>query len=201
MSNAAKWSKNVVLIDADYADSVAFNLSVNFERMLGRQIPKADLADWLDCLALDGGLRPAPQNEVQCVFLYSPEKSTLRNFQPASLTSDLDGRAFRDNLGEFLLQSVPIEDVVGRKDFFCSPSKPSDRPPKWSACSSWATWSPSAATSSPPPPPSRAKTSPSSRWSPSTCAAATPNCSDFRSPTHSAWKGRNSFKPITEKFI
>jgi len=118
MSNAAKWSKNVVLIDADYADSVAFNLSVNFERMLGRQIPKADLADWLDCLALDGGLRPAPQNEVQCVFLYSPEKSTLRNFQPASLTSDLDGRAFRDNLGEFLLQSVPIEDVVGRKNFF-----------------------------------------------------------------------------------
>ena len=29
-----KWSENVILVDADYVDAVAFNLIVNFERML-----------------------------------------------------------------------------------------------------------------------------------------------------------------------
>ena len=42
-----KWSENVILVDADYVDAVAFNLIVNFERMLNRPIPKADLAQWL----------------------------------------------------------------------------------------------------------------------------------------------------------
>ena len=44
--NNTKWSRNVILVDGDYVDSVAFNLIVNFERMLGRRIPKADTA-WL----------------------------------------------------------------------------------------------------------------------------------------------------------
>ena len=38
-----KWSENVIIIDGDYVDSVAFNLIVNFERMIGRHIPEADL--------------------------------------------------------------------------------------------------------------------------------------------------------------
>ena len=29
-----KWSENVILVDADYVDKVAFNLIVNFERMI-----------------------------------------------------------------------------------------------------------------------------------------------------------------------
>ena len=51
------WSENVLIIDADYVDNVAFNLIVNFERIIGRRIPQADLARWLVCLALDGGVR------------------------------------------------------------------------------------------------------------------------------------------------
>ena len=46
-----KWSANVILVDADYVDKVAFNLIVNFERMLGRQIPRANMALWADCVA------------------------------------------------------------------------------------------------------------------------------------------------------
>ena len=57
-----KWSKNVILVDADYVDKVAFDLIVNFERMLGRRIPQADMARWLECVALDGGLRPQPSD-------------------------------------------------------------------------------------------------------------------------------------------
>ena len=42
------WSENVIVVDADYVDNVAFNLIVNFERIIGRRIPQADLARWLD---------------------------------------------------------------------------------------------------------------------------------------------------------
>ena len=52
-----QWSQNVIVADADYVDDVAFNLIVNFERMLGRRIPPADMARWAECIALDGGLR------------------------------------------------------------------------------------------------------------------------------------------------
>ena len=55
--NKEKWSENVIIVDADYVDKVVFDLTVNFERMLGRRVPKADMARWVECVALDGGLR------------------------------------------------------------------------------------------------------------------------------------------------
>jgi hypothetical protein len=51
--NDVKWSESVILVDADYVDKVAFDLTVNFERMLGRRIQQADIAQWLECVALD----------------------------------------------------------------------------------------------------------------------------------------------------
>ena len=48
-----KWNETVILVDADYVDKVAFNLIVNFERMIGRRIPQADMAQWLECVAMD----------------------------------------------------------------------------------------------------------------------------------------------------
>lgn len=74
----AKWSKNVILVDADYIDKVAFNLIVNFERMLGRRIPKANMAIWADCVALDGGLRPG-DNQTQVILIHTKEKKQLDN--------------------------------------------------------------------------------------------------------------------------
>ena len=35
---------NLIIIDADFADRVAFDLIVNFERIFGRPIPNADPA-------------------------------------------------------------------------------------------------------------------------------------------------------------
>ena len=34
---------NMVIVDADHIDRVVFDLIVNFERMIGRRIPNADL--------------------------------------------------------------------------------------------------------------------------------------------------------------
>ncbi len=112
-----RWSKNVVLVDGDYVDSVAFNLTVNFERMIGRRIPKADTARWIDCIALDGGLR-SDDNETQVVFIHSKKRTSLENFNPGDYASELDGKAFRDNLGEFLLSSLPTEDDVNGSNLF-----------------------------------------------------------------------------------
>ena len=80
-----KWSEHVILVQADYVDRVAFDLSVNYERMLGRRIPKADLAHWLVCAALDGGVTPGA-NEIQVVLIHSKEKKQLDNFLPASFS-------------------------------------------------------------------------------------------------------------------
>lgn len=109
-----KWSKNVILVDADYVDKVAFDLIVNFERMIGRQIPQADMAQWLECVALDGGLR-AGDNEVQVVLLHG--KKQMANFVPGEFR-ELDGKAFNGQLGEFLISCIKVEEMVTMDDLF-----------------------------------------------------------------------------------
>ena len=90
------WSENVIVADADYIDQVAFNLTVNFERMIGRRIPLADLARWVECVALDGGVRQREEPQVTTVVLVHEKKMDhLRNFMPANYKDELKGKAFR----------------------------------------------------------------------------------------------------------
>ena len=110
-----RWSENVILADADYIDRVAFNLIVNFERMLGRRIPQADIARWIDCVALDGGIREG-EHETQVVLIHQKGKLGLENFVPSAYR-ELDGKAFKDHLGEFAINAYPIEQIAG-EDFF-----------------------------------------------------------------------------------
>lgn len=112
--NKAEWKENVILVDADHVDKVAFDLIVNFERMIGRQIPQADMAKWLECVALDGGLREG-NHQTQVVMFY--QKQRLENFQPSAI-ADLNGKAFSGPLGEFLISCVPVEDMVSIEDLF-----------------------------------------------------------------------------------
>ena len=113
-----KWSEHVILVQADYLDRVAFDLTVNYERMLNRPIPKADLAHWLVCAALDGGVTPGA-NELQVVLIHSKEKKQLDNFLPASFDKELDGKGFDDpHLGTFSISSLQIENLVSGADFF-----------------------------------------------------------------------------------
>ena len=122
------WKENVILVDADYIDKVAFDLIVNFERMLGRRIPPADMAQWLECVALDGGLRKGEdrshadltveERQTQVVFLHRKGSQQMENFQPGNF-AELDGKAFKGPLGEFLLSSVVVEDMVTIDDLFC----------------------------------------------------------------------------------
>ena len=47
-TNNIKWSENVIIADADYIDKVAFDLTVNFERMINRRIPPWRRVAWPD---------------------------------------------------------------------------------------------------------------------------------------------------------
>ncbi len=112
------WSENVIIIDANYVDKVAFNLIVNFERMLSRPIPQADMARWIDCVALDGGLRQGA-HQTQVILIHSKDRHQLSNFVPSDYAADLTNKAFKDQLGEFLLDSYTTdEDIVSYNDFF-----------------------------------------------------------------------------------
>lgn len=117
MKNLEHWSENIIIVDADYVDKVAFDLIVNFERMIGRHIPQADLAHWIDCIALDGGIKEKEENESQVIFIHSKDKAEMKNFQPSDFSENLNGKAFKDNLGEFVMSCYAVEEVVNKDDF------------------------------------------------------------------------------------
>ena len=110
------WNENVVIADADYIDKVAFNLIVNFERMLNRRIPQADLARWIDCIALDGGIREG-DNHVQVILVHAKQREALANFRPSHYDTELNGMAFKDHLGEFAISAFPTEPLVTKQEF------------------------------------------------------------------------------------
>lgn len=113
--NEEKWTENVILADADHVDNVAFDLTVNFERMLGRRIPQADMAQWAECVALDGGLREG-EHEVQVILIHKNQNKQMKNFVPGNYDEELNGKAFRGRLGEFTITAVQTEEMVSKAD-------------------------------------------------------------------------------------
>ena len=106
-TNNIKWSENVIIADADYIDRVAFDLIVNFERMINRRIQPADMAQWAVCIALDGGLREG-EHETQVVLIHDKQSMAMKNFRPANY----------EKVGEFIISSYPTEEkMVGKDDF------------------------------------------------------------------------------------
>ncbi len=115
--NQIQWGENVIIVDADYVDKVAFDLIVNFERMIGRRIPPADLAKWLVCIALDGGLREG-NHQTSVVMIYDKKSGSMENFLPSSYETELNAKAFKDpRLGEFTISCFPVENIVSKEDY------------------------------------------------------------------------------------
>ena len=52
------------------------------------------------------------------VLIHAKEKAGLENFVPADYEKELDGKAFKDNLGEFTIGAYPIEDIADGAQFF-----------------------------------------------------------------------------------
>lgn len=111
-----KWSENIIIVDGDYIDHVAFDLIVNFERMLNRRIPVADFSQWAVNIALDGRLKSG-NHETQVVLLHDKQNPKLENFAPADYAKELNGQAFKDSqLGEFIINAIATDDEVAEKD-------------------------------------------------------------------------------------
>lgn len=109
-------AENVIIADADYLDKVAFNLTVNFERVINRPIPKADLARWTDCIALDGGLREG-RHQTTVVLVHDRHTKEMKNFVPSHFDTELNATAFSDHLGEFTFSACHTEDMASSNDF------------------------------------------------------------------------------------
>lgn len=118
MTSGWQWGENVIIADADYIDFVAFDLTVNFERMIGRHIAKADMAQWVTCVALDGGCKADDgKAATDVVLVHDNRNSEMNNFNPSAYgdgsrpedLADADvlgGKAFRDAMGEFSFHAV-----------------------------------------------------------------------------------------------
>lgn len=109
---------NIIIADANHLDRVVFDLTVNFERMLGRRIPKADLARWAECIALDGGLREG-DNHIHVALVHDTDTTAMEYFIPSDFADEIDGKAFKSPLGEFTFSVVKREPDVGGGDLLC----------------------------------------------------------------------------------
>ncbi|MGM9713841.1 MAG: DUF6621 family protein [Prevotella sp.] len=120
------WGENVIIADADYIDRVAFSLIVNFERMIGRHIPKADMAQWVECIGLDGGMSydavsGGNPHVTDVILVHDKLRVEMDNFNPGQLgahpeTEDgerpLEGQAFSGKLGEFVFHCVESDSTT-----------------------------------------------------------------------------------------
>ena len=77
----------VMLIDASYLDRVGSDMSAHFAPIVNRELPKADLANLLECLALDAGIQLG-ENEVQVILFTMPERKNefLHSFKSGKRT-------------------------------------------------------------------------------------------------------------------
>ena len=115
--NEKQITDNIIIADAAFIDRVAFDLTVNFERMLERRIPQADMAKWVECIALDGGMREGEQ-QTMVILTHDKELATMHNFQPNNFSQDLDGKAFKGPLGEFCFNTPNGEGFVNKDELF-----------------------------------------------------------------------------------
>ncbi len=113
-----KWAKNVILVDAIFLDKMGYIFRSNYERLLKRDVNKADLAIWLESAMLDGGLRVG-DNTVQVVVLFDENAESFDNFLQSDFNKELNGKGFKGPLGEFRLATFPaFSKVVSLKSFF-----------------------------------------------------------------------------------
>ncbi|MBQ2507323.1 MAG: hypothetical protein II530_02440 [Bacteroidaceae bacterium] len=116
MEQKMQWSENVILVDADFLDSLVQDFITNFERMINRPLGKLDLCHWLDCLLLDVEVKEGEHDNF-VAFLHKKGNKGLKFVNPGDFKEFLSEKAFKDRLGEFSLGSFPIEDIVSRGEF------------------------------------------------------------------------------------
>ena len=89
INNEIKFAEKVILIDATYINKVTADLSHHFGSMIGRELPKADLPIFLECVAMDAAIQPG-DNVLQVLFVYDKTQPRMDAFVPGDLKKELN---------------------------------------------------------------------------------------------------------------
>lgn len=117
INNELKFAEKVILLDAAYINKVTTDLCRHFGPLIQRELPKADLAVFLECVAMDAAVQPG-DHTLQVFFIYDKECPTLDAFRPADLKKELNDVAFKSRLGEFRLNAFATSDMADRETLF-----------------------------------------------------------------------------------
>lgn len=117
INNELKFAEKVILIDASYINKVTADLSCHFGQVIGRELPKADLPIFLECVAMDAAIQPG-ENVLQVLLVYDKENARMDAFNPGDLKKELNDVAFKSQLGEFQLNTFEPSDMTDREAFF-----------------------------------------------------------------------------------
>ena len=117
INNELKFAEKVILIDASYINKVTGDLSTHFSQMIGRELPKADLPIFLECVAMDAAIQP-DENVLQVLLVYDKELTKMDAFNPGDLKKELNDVAFKSRLGEFQLNTFEPSGMADREAFF-----------------------------------------------------------------------------------
>ncbi len=117
MKQKIKFEDTVYLFDATFYNFIVTDIKKHFETTLNRQFNSVELFDLISYLALDLGItESSPTSQV--IWLHDKETSELMFSQPNNFKADLDGKAFRNEIGEFLMASVSTENLVPLNQLF-----------------------------------------------------------------------------------
>lgn len=117
INNELKFAEKVILIDASYINKVTGDLNQHFGQMIGRELPKADLPIFLECVAMDAAIQPG-ENVLQVLLVYDKELTKMDAFNPSDLKKELNDVAFKSQLGEFQLNTFEPSGMADREAFF-----------------------------------------------------------------------------------
>ena len=117
INNELKFAEKVILIDAAYINKVTKDLSQHFGQLIGRELPKADLPIFLECVAMDAAIQPG-ENVLQVLFVYDKNQTRIDAFNPSDLKKELNDVAFKSQLGEFQLNTFEPSDMSDKEAFF-----------------------------------------------------------------------------------
>ena len=117
INNELKLAEKVILIDAAYINKVTKDLSLHFGQLIGRELPKADLPIFLECVAMDAAIQSG-ENVLQVLFVYDKNQTRIDAFNPSDLKKELNDVAFKSQLGEFQLNTFEPSDMADKEAFF-----------------------------------------------------------------------------------
>ena len=116
-NNELKFAEKVILIDALYINKVTNDLRQHFSQVIGRELPKADLPIFLECVAMDAAIQPG-EHVLQVLFVYDRTQPKVDAFTTGDLKKELNDVAFKSQLGEFQLNAFEPSDMADREAFF-----------------------------------------------------------------------------------